>query len=116
MAVSEALQLSANARMAGLAADDLIVAGYFTALYSLARKVPPESSQSLLTETDTMHASAACADNAVVQEESSFSVLHGATALAVSAVLCALGSHIATLLQYRGGSITIITLLSSTCY
>jgi hypothetical protein len=41
--VSEALSLSPSARMAGLAADDLIVSAYFLTLYALARKVPPEA-------------------------------------------------------------------------
>ena len=40
--VSEALSLSPSARMAGLAADDLIVSVYFLTLYALARQVPPE--------------------------------------------------------------------------
>lgn len=43
VAVSEALSLSPSARMAGLAADDLIVSAYFLTLYALARGVPPEA-------------------------------------------------------------------------
>ncbi len=43
VAVSEALELSPSARMAGLAADDLIVSAYFVSLYALAKKVPPEN-------------------------------------------------------------------------
>lgn len=41
--MSEALGLSPSVRMAGLAADDLIVSAYFLALYALARRVPPEA-------------------------------------------------------------------------
>ncbi|PRW59633.1 putative membrane -like [Chlorella sorokiniana] len=43
VAVSEALSLSPSARMAGLAADDLIVSAYFLTLYALAKRVPPDA-------------------------------------------------------------------------
>lgn len=43
MAVSESLSISPSTFGAGLAADDLILTMYFTALYSLARPVPPEA-------------------------------------------------------------------------
>lgn len=42
MAVSEALSISPSTFGAGLAADDLILTFYFTALYSLAKHIPPD--------------------------------------------------------------------------
>ncbi|GAB4821763.1 hypothetical protein N2152v2_008809 [Parachlorella kessleri] len=42
VAVSEALSLSPAARMAGLAADDLIVSLYFITLYAGVRGIPPD--------------------------------------------------------------------------
>mgnify|MGYP001810572800 FL=1 len=43
MAVSEALSISPSTFGAGLAADDLILTLYFTALYSLAKHIPPDA-------------------------------------------------------------------------
>ncbi|GJN01155.1 hypothetical protein PR202_ga18397 [Eleusine coracana subsp. coracana] len=42
VAISEALQLSPSALAAGVAADNLIMALYFMALFSLASNIPPE--------------------------------------------------------------------------
>lgn len=101
VAISEQLQLSPAARMAGLAADDLIVSIYFVVLYALARKQLPE--EPLLDE----HTSSA-------DDGKTVTVLHGATAIAVSAVLCYLGTTVARVIGYRGGSITVITALTVT--
>ncbi|GAX86288.1 hypothetical protein CEUSTIGMA_g13700.t1 [Chlamydomonas eustigma] len=43
MAVTESLEVSPSIFGAGLAADDLILTLYFTAIYSLARALPPDS-------------------------------------------------------------------------
>jgi hypothetical protein len=43
MAVSEALSITPSTFGAGLAADDLILTLYFTALYSLAKNIPPDA-------------------------------------------------------------------------
>jgi len=45
IAVSEALSIPPSTFGAGLAADDLILTLYFTALYSLAKHIPPEDGQ-----------------------------------------------------------------------
>lgn len=107
VAVSEQLSLSPAARMAGLAADDLIVSLYFIALYSLVRRVPP----------DTTISSASTSSSSVEEEEEEedrrkVTVLHGATALALSTLLCYLGTSIARYIGYKGGSITVITALT----
>ena len=45
--------------------------------------------------------------------DASISVLDGATAIAISAVLCALGSWLAEgVLGYKGGSVAVVTLLT----
>lgn len=97
VAVTEFLGVSAGARMAGLAADDVIVTLYFIALYSLARHVGPSSVNEAKNDR--------IADPTI-------SVLDGATALGVSALLCASGSYVAHTIGYTGGSVAIITILT----
>ena len=104
VAVTDLLGVSPTARMAGLAADDVIVTLYFVALYTLVApkmRVP------------------AGVDGAAAEGEpdrgtvASISVLDGATALAVSAVLCAVGSWLAeSVLGFKGGSVAVVTLLT----
>jgi len=99
VAVTELLGVSAGARMAGLAADDVIVTLYFIALYSLARKVG--------VSTDTPK------EDRIA--DPTISVIDGATALGLSALLCAAGSFVAQAIGYKGGSVAIITLLTVVC-
>jgi hypothetical protein len=47
VAVSEALQVSPSVLAAGLAADNVICALYFTTLFALAAKIPAETMQSI---------------------------------------------------------------------
>lgn len=42
--VAETLGVSASAQAAGLAADNLLCAGYFATLFSLARQIPADPS------------------------------------------------------------------------
>ena len=100
VAVSEVLALSPAARMAGLAADDVIVSLYFVALYALARRAPPDPPAASVAPGTAAEPE---------QDRRAISVLHGATAIALSAAICALGTAIAAALNYRGGSITVIT-------
>lgn len=104
VAVSEALSLSPSARMAGLAADDLIVSLYFICLYALARKVPPE--QASTSNSDHQQED--------MDSRRSINVLHGATAVALSAAICYAGHSIAAAINYKGGAITVITALTVT--
>lgn len=106
MAVSEALGLSPGARMAGLAADDLIVALYFVVLYALVRRVPPEPAPAAAGSTAGGGASSAGEDRRAI------SVLHASTALALSSALCFVGTSIAAAINYKGGAITVITALT----
>lgn len=98
VAVTELLGVSPGARMAGLAADDVIVTLYFIALYSLARKLGISTDNSQPKEDRIA--------------DPTISVLDGATALGLSALLCAAGSSVAHRIGYKGGSVAIITLLT----
>lgn len=152
--VSEALALSPSARMAGLAADDLIVSVYFLTLYALARRVPPEVEPTLSFDERAEAAFAPAAgawdgtpqqlavaaavaggegaaaqgppepapalqqepEDASIADSRTITVLHGATALAVAAAICFTGTQIAAALQYRGGSITVITAITGAAW
>lgn len=45
VAISEALGVSPSVLAAGLAADNVICAAYFTTLFALASKIPPEATK-----------------------------------------------------------------------
>jgi len=125
VAVSEALALGSSARMAGLAADDVIVSIYFIIIYALAKRPRPDAvngasrvdSPSRRTPKPTTVPTAEEEEEEeeeeeVVLERGTATVRHGSTALAVSAVLCAAGHSIAATLNYKGGAITVITALT----
>ncbi len=117
--------------MAGLAADDLIVSGYFLSLYALARGVPPEGVASSAA-ADKAAAAAGAEGSSVagapgpaaeqqpqqghsgsgMEDTRTITVLHGATALALAAAICFVGTQIAAALRYKGGSITVITAIT----
>lgn len=105
-AVSEVLGLSPDARMAALAADDVIVSIYFIAIYSLARKFKPENEfeQELPIETPR--------ESNQVTARGTINVLNGITAIAVSATIVAFGTYISKMLNYSGGTITIVTAIT----
>ncbi len=103
VAVTELLGVSAGARMAGLAADDVIVTFYFIALYTLAKRSgSKQASVAADCETGTTDRIA----------DPTISVIDGATTIGISALLCAAGSSIAHSIGYKGGSVAIITLLT----
>ena len=123
-AVSEVLGVSSEARMAALAADDVIVSLYFIAIYSLARRHRHDddtmqkstvSVASHMAEGDVVRdeAGIASADSGGAEESKrSITVLQGATSIAVSAAIVACGSYIAKALDYSGGTITVVTAIS----
>jgi len=117
VAVSEVLNLSPGPRMAGLAADDVIVSIYFIILYALARRAQPDAA----AINGAISASATTTTSSSSQELSkenddrrTVTVVNGATAIAVSTCICALGTHFASSIGYRGGSITVITAITVT--
>ncbi|KAL3834343.1 hypothetical protein ACJIZ3_009079 [Penstemon smallii] len=99
VAISEALEVSPSVLTAGLAADNVICAIYFTTLFALASKIPPESSTSI--------------NDAGINEESESSnklpVLQTATALAVSFAICKSASFLTKYFGIQGGSLPAIT-------
>ena len=103
VAVTDLLGVSPAARMAGIAADDVIVTLYFVALYTLvAPKVRGHAGGDVAADREPDRLA-----------DASISVLDGATAIAISAVLCALGSWLAEgVLGYKGGSVAVVTLLT----
>lgn len=108
VAVSEILALGPGARMAGIAADDVIVSIYFVALYALARRSPPDGG-AREEGAGAAEAKPQQVESALEEDRRGMTVLHGATAIALSATICTLGTAIAAALSYRGGAITVIT-------
>ncbi|CAA2991777.1 uncharacterized membrane -like isoform X2 [Olea europaea subsp. europaea] len=98
VAISEALSTSPSVVAAGVAADNVICAVYFVVLFALASKIPSEAS------TSTNDAS-----TAMKSEGNQLSVLHIATALAVSFAICKAATSLTKLLRIQGGDLPAIT-------
>lgn len=105
VAVSEAFGVSTSALAAGLAADNLICAVYFTTVFALASRVPKES---ILNEQEV---DAVKKEDYESQAGPRAYILENATALALSAVICTAGVYLAQTLGIRGGNIPCITVL-----
>lgn len=134
VAVTDLLGVSPTARMAGLAADDVIVALYFVALYTLVapkRDVESVDVENVENVENVESVDVESVDVKNVNDDStgkataigiaghsrladpSISVVDGATAIGISAVLCAAGSWLAEgVLGYKGGSVAVITMLT----
>jgi len=104
--VVETLGVSPASQAAGLAADNLICALYFTTLYWLARRIPPDEPAAAAGPGE------GCAGEAEEGGGGGIGVLEGGTAIAVSAFLCMLGTAAAKAVGYSGLAIPIITLLA----
>ncbi|ONK80222.1 uncharacterized protein A4U43_C01F15270 [Asparagus officinalis] len=102
VAVSEALGVSPSILAAGLAADNVMCALYFSFLFGLASKIPPEASTSI--------------DGGLVDDEpragNKLPVLQSATAIAVSFAICKTGTFITKQFGFPGGSLPCITATS----
>ncbi|XP_072980681.1 uncharacterized protein [Typha angustifolia] len=100
VAVAEALGVSPSVLAAGLAADNVICAVYFTSIFALASRIPPEASS-----TNGL--------NGQVDSESStgnkLPVLQSATAIAVSFAICRAARYITTTFGIQGGNLPCIT-------
>ncbi|XP_058085813.1 uncharacterized protein LOC131233198 isoform X3 [Magnolia sinica] len=99
IAVSKALNVSPSVLAAGVAADNVICAIYFTSLFALASRIPPEASASAsdgLTDVES-------------KPSNKLPVLQTATALALSFAICKLGAYLTDLLGIQGGSLQCIT-------
>ncbi|KAL0304307.1 UNVERIFIED_CONTAM: putative membrane protein YjcL [Sesamum radiatum] len=91
VAISEALEVTPSVLAAGLAADNVICAIYFTTLFALASKIPAES----VTSTT---------DGGLNEESESgnkLPVLQTATALAVSFIICKTASSLTNYLGIK---------------
>ncbi|KAM3196754.1 hypothetical protein ACQJBY_072450 [Aegilops geniculata] len=101
VAISEALGTTPSVVAAGVAADNLISALYFTALFALASKIPPEPKSATSTE-----------DGGEGEPRGSMSVLHGGAALALSFAICRAGTAVAAGLGVAaGGTLPCVTAL-----
>ncbi|XP_021892188.1 uncharacterized protein LOC110810344 [Carica papaya] len=99
VAISEALGISSSVLAAGLAADNVICAIYFTSLFALASKIPPETSS----------ATSDVAVNEGSENGGKLPVLQIATALAVSFAICKVSTFLAKYFGIQGGNLPIIT-------
>ncbi|CAL1404884.1 unnamed protein product [Linum trigynum] len=101
VAIADALGVSPSVLAAGLAADNVICAVYFTTLFALAARVPPESATSSNDD--------ASANGGTEPGDKPLPVLQAATALAVSFAICKAGSYATKSLGFPGGSLPAIT-------
>ncbi|KAL5212424.1 hypothetical protein ABZP36_023271 [Zizania latifolia] len=102
VAISEALGVSPSVLAAGVAADNIISALYFMALFSLASKIPAEAK----TSQD-----GGMGGDGESQGGSQLSVLHGGMAVALSFVICKAGTAISNQLGFQGGTLPCVTAL-----
>ncbi|XP_057526162.1 uncharacterized protein LOC130805408 [Amaranthus tricolor] len=99
VAIAEALEISPSVLTAGLAADNVLCAVYFTTLFALASRIPSETEAS--TNDDTMDLRSGAGDR--------LPVLQSATAIAVSFLICKAGSFITRYYGIQGGMLPAVT-------
>ncbi|XP_011043859.1 PREDICTED: uncharacterized protein LOC105139195 isoform X1 [Populus euphratica] len=99
VAISDALGVSPSVLAAGLAADNVICAVYFTSLFALASKIPAESSASI--DGSGMDSGS--------ESGNKLPVLQTATALAVSFAICKAGEYITKFFAIPGGILPAVT-------
>lgn len=102
VAVSETLATSSDVVAAGLAADNLMCAAYFTFIFWLARDVPPDSAAEL----------EAAGVAGTVEESRTMLVTPTLAALALSALICCGGVRLAAAAGVPGFAIPIVTVLT----
>lgn len=99
VAISNALETSESVLAAGLAADNVICAVYFTTLFALASIVP--------AETSTSPEDVAMGEGSI--SDGKLPVLKIATALAVSFAICKLGAYLTKYFGIPGGILPAVT-------
>jgi len=103
VAVSEAVGVSPSVLAAGLAADNLICAMYFTTLFALASKISPEAADNVSVQvTEGL-------PDTESDPSDKLHVLHTATAISLSFLICKCGVYAANALGLKGGSLPCIT-------
>ncbi|XP_038906657.1 uncharacterized membrane protein YjcL [Benincasa hispida] len=99
VAISEALGVSPSVLAAGMAADNVICALYFVALFALASRTPPEP----LTSTD------AASTDKDFDLGTKPPVLQTATAVVTSFAICKFVTWITNICKIRGGNLPGVT-------
>lgn len=99
VAVSEALGVSPSVLAAGLAADNVICAIYFTTLFALASNIPREAPTSANDDVTVMGSEAG----------NKLPVLQTATAISISFVICTVSTYIMKALKIQGYNLPCIT-------
>ncbi|CAL0300704.1 unnamed protein product [Lupinus luteus] len=102
VAVSDALGTSPSVLTAGLAADNVICAMYFSTLFALASKVPPEASTSLNDDGTTN----------VSETGNKLPVLQMATSLAVAFAICKAATFVTGYFGIQGGTLPVVTAIA----
>ncbi|KAL5072153.1 hypothetical protein RYX36_023040 [Vicia faba] len=101
VAISDALGVQPSVLAVGLAADNVICALYFSALFALASKVPPEPSASV--DDDAMNLSGS---------GDKLPVLQMATSLAVSFSICKAATILTGYFGIQGGTLPLVTAIA----
>ncbi|GAA0165882.1 hypothetical protein LIER_21171 [Lithospermum erythrorhizon] len=99
VAIAKALEVSPSVLAAGLAADNVICAVYFTTLFALASRIPAETS----IETGDVEI------NKESESGNKLPVLQSATAISVSFAICKAADYMTKYFGITGGSLPAIT-------
>ncbi|KAK9835862.1 hypothetical protein WJX74_009704 [Apatococcus lobatus] len=110
--VADSLAMGPSAQTAGLAADNLVTALHFVALFQLARHIPPDQQEEGSSVPAGGKRQPEHKQGQGGRAPSGIQVLEGATAVALSALICYVGNQWAVALNLGGASIPIITALS----
>ncbi|XP_071734273.1 uncharacterized protein [Rutidosis leptorrhynchoides] len=115
VAIAEALGISTSVLAAGLAADNVICAVYFTTLFALAAKISPETSESESESTNGVEEDVRNSESG----SSKLGLLQSATALGVSFGICKMGSFVTKYFGIPGGilpGVTAIVVVLATAF
>ncbi|WZY76002.1 hypothetical protein YC2023_022386 [Brassica napus] len=100
VAIANALEVSPSVLAAGLAADNVICAVYFTSLFAIGSKIPAETLPPPTSDAETSKGS---------ETENKIPVLLIATGIAVSLAICKVGALLTKHFGVSGGSLPAIT-------
>ncbi|KAG2280772.1 hypothetical protein Bca4012_049196 [Brassica carinata] len=100
VAIANALEVSPSVLAAGLAADNVICAVYFTSLFAIGSKIPAETLPPPTSDAETIKDS---------ETENKIPVLLIATGIAVSLAICKVGALLTKHFGISGGSLPAIT-------
>ncbi|KAK7270468.1 hypothetical protein RIF29_23633 [Crotalaria pallida] len=104
VAISEALDVSPSVLTAGLAADNVICALYFSTLFLLASKVPPEAASTSVNDDEMTSVSEA--------DDNKLPMLQMATSLAVAFGICKAATSATEYFGIQGGTLPMVTAIA----